>query len=167
MKTKCKRVHYRQYHHLDNRRSLARDQSIFRKIIVGVIALSLSAIPVTGAVAGEGYILMQAEFGLSKMPKFRQLNLAYQDQSGLTNTFDFDPYRSSIVVVPLYSTMRGDTGLFNRLDEEEKQKGEGAGTQILNAVKFALGLGLVGGVVYMYGKCLAESEDGNCGTLAF
>ena len=122
MKTKCKRVHYRQYHHLDNRRSLARDQSIFRKIIVGVIALSLSAIPVTGAVAGEGYILMQAEFGLSKMPKFRQLNLAYQDQSGLTNTFDFDPYRSSIVVVPLYSTMRGDTGLFNRLDEEKAER---------------------------------------------
>jgi hypothetical protein len=167
MKTKCKRAHYRQYHHLANLRRLASEQSISRKFVVGVIALSLSAIPVTGAVAGEGYILMQAEFGLSKIPKFRQLNLAYQDQSGLTKTFDLDPYRSSIVAVPLYSSKRGDTGLFNRLHKVEKQKGEGAGAQILNGVKFVLGLGLVGGVVYMYGKCLGESEDGNCGTLAF
>ena len=121
------------------------------------------------AVAGEGYMLMQTEFELSKKPKFRQLNFAYQDNFGASTNFGIGQANRRSVVIPLYSNTPGTSGLLNRLDDEVKHKEKVTFGQVV-----LTGLGLVVVGAYMYGvvRCVKDAfkydfnvtttEEGRC-----
>ena len=98
-------------------------KSLVRNVIVMWVAVFMAIAPIVGARADSGAMVIQYEFSLNKKAKFRQLNLAYQNYSGLgatQSTYTGETARPG-VVIPLYSLDTRSPGLFNLLFDEERR----------------------------------------------
>ena len=129
---------------------------LLRGLSAIVIAVSVTAIPVSTASAAEGYMLMQTEFDLGKKPRFRQLNLAYQGNFSTTSTFWLGQKKQRSIAIPLWGTTPGAPGLLNHLEEQVEQKEK---VTLGSAAMTVLGVGLVGAYIYGTVRCIKEAFE--------
>jgi hypothetical protein len=120
------------------------------------LCILLIVVPVPQAAAQEGYLVMQYEFSLSKKPRFRQLNLAYQDNAGTASTLGEWQAPQDMMRIPLYSRDPGVPGLFNRLDDNDEEGDDKSGGAFGQVLAVMLGVGVIGLYVYAAGKCISE-----------
>lgn len=137
------------------------------RVISTCLSLVLITTPLAGAFAGDGYMVMQYQFELSKNPRFRQLNLAYQE--GIEGSqWSYHGDVKPGIVVPLYSTDPRQPGLFNRLDDPDSKDEQGDEKTGIGAILGAiLGVGALAAYAYATGKCIedigdAETESAAC-----
>lgn len=122
------------------------------------LALVLATMSVPGVHADDGYMVMQYQFELSKNPKFRQLNFAYQEGVGGGLWTYYSNTRKPGIVIPLYSTDPKEPGLFNSLDESPSENGE-EGDKKMSAgavLSTILGVGVLAAYAYATGKCVSD-----------
>lgn len=134
--------------------------NIARKFVVACLTITMVLGPISGAVADEGFMVMQYEFELSEKPKFRQLNLAWQDNFGAIQSFEFEQSKKPNVVIPLYSTNPKRPGLFNRLDSADTEEGKRSKISVGAVVSTLVGLGVLAAYAYAAGKCTKHFLDG-------
>ena len=135
------------------------------------LSLALITTPLAGAFAGDGYMVMQYQFELSQKPRFRQLNLTYQEGVEASQ-WSYHGDAKPGIVVPLYSMDPRKPGLFNRLDEPDSQGEQGDKKTGIGAILSAiLGVGVLAAYAYATGKCFedigdAKNESAACDAVA-
>ena len=142
--------------------------SLGRNVIVMWVAVFMAIAPIVGARADSGAMVIQYEFSLNKKAKFRQLNLAYQNFSGLgatQSTYTGETARPG-VVIPLYSLDTRSPGLFNLLFDEERRlntfgldSSESNDSKKGSAGVVLLLVGVVGGLTYY---AISEAKKHGC-----
>jgi len=143
----------------DNEWSPVSQKSLMRKLIVTSLAVTLATAPVVGALADDGFMVMQMEFNLDKKPGFRQLNLAYQEGFGTSQWFYPGEAAKPGIVIPLYSMNPRTPGLFNSLDSPESEEDDEPKPGIGAVLGALLGLGLLAAYAYATGKCIKDTFD--------
>lgn len=136
------------------------NRNAVRKIIAACVAVAMAFGPTGSVLADEGFMVMQYEFELSKTPKFRQINLTWQDKFGAIRPYGFEPHEQISIAVPLYSANPKRPGLFNRLDAEESEEDGKPKVGIGAVVATLVGLGLLAAYTYAAGKCAKHIFDG-------
>ncbi len=145
-------------------------KSVFRDMIVICITAIMITLPTTGVWADGGFMAIQYEFSLNKKLKFRQLNLAYKNNSGFTenqSSYSGETIGTSINI-PLFSMGDRPPGLFNLLLNDERQltafgieSSESNGSSKPSAGNVLLFIGVLGIVAYSINEDL---KDGCSGT---
>jgi hypothetical protein len=143
-------------------------KSLVRNVIITWVTVFMSIAPIIGVRADGGAMVIQYEFSLNKKAKFRQLNFAYQDFSGLgakQSTYTGETARPG-VVIPLYSMDTRSPGLINLLFTEERQLNTfGLDSSESNDSKkgstgvVLLLVGVMGGLAYY---AISEAKKGGC-----
>ena len=93
-------------------------KSVIRKVMAICLAVIMATAPITGAIADSGFMKMQLEFGISKKPSFRQLNITYQNYSGFGEKQSFHHGETTSppgINIPLFSMGARSPGLINLL----------------------------------------------------
>lgn len=142
-------------------------RSLVQNVFAMWVTIFMAIAPITGAMADGGALAIQYEFSLNKKVRFRQVNLAYRNFSGLDatqSTYTGETARPG-AVVPLYSMDTRSPGLINLLFGEKGRYTPGLNSNESNDSKkrsagaALLLIGVLGGLTVY---AVSEAQKSGC-----